>query len=198
MNSTRSRPRRFFWALLATNSIVALHFSCSSQSTQPPSDPQDASADTSFDAADEAMTRHDALAVDSRDVSDIAACIPGEEPRPCPAVLTGCPSFTVCSERFGLLCPCRACLMPLLPGVCSWTVTVENPGLNVVERIVVDGGSQRLQEIVPGPCGDQDPGFVVTRVPGITTVTLCPASCDEHELDPNVTFMLNRGPCPPT
>jgi len=196
MNWARCRTRRFLWSLLATQALVALHFSCSSETAKPPPDTRDAGVDTSFDTDDETTLGLDAVAVDSRD-GDIIACTPGEEPRPCPAVLTGCPSFTVCSERFGLRCPCRSCLLTLPPGECSWTVTVENPGVNIVERTGIDGGSQRLQELGPGPCGDDEPGFVVTRVPGITTVTLCPASCGEHELDPNVTFALNRGSCPP-
>jgi hypothetical protein len=197
VNSARSRPRRFSWAFLATKSIVALHFSWSSETRQPPSATQDASADT-FEADDGATGGLDAIAVDSRD-SDIIACTPGEEPRPCAAVLTGCPSFTVCSERFGLRCPCRSCTWTLEPGVCSWMVTVENPGLNIVERVGIDGGRpQRLQQVEPGPCGDDEFGFFVTRVPGTTTVTLCPASCTEHEDDPTLTFTLDRGPCPPS
>jgi hypothetical protein len=194
MNLPRRRARRFAWALLATQSIVALHLSCSSEKAKPPSDIVDASADTSFDADDPDGASFDAVAVDSRD-GDFIPCTSGEEPQPCAAVLTGCPSFTVCSERFGLRCPCRTCMLTLQPGVCSWTLMVDNPRMNFVDRIGIDGGSQRLQEIAPGPCADE-PGFIVERVPGVTTVTLCPASCREHELDPSVTFTLGRGTCP--
>jgi hypothetical protein len=70
------------------------------------------------------------------------------------------------------------------------------PRVNVVDRIGMDGWPQRLQEIVPGPCADDELGFVVERASGVTTVTLCPASCREHELDPNVTFTFHRGTCP--
>jgi hypothetical protein len=195
MNLPRCRVSRFAWALFATQSFVALHLSCSSEKAKPPSDMVDASADTFVDADEMEDAGFDAVVVDSRD-GDIIPCTPGEEPEPCAAVLTGCPSFTVCSERFGRRCPCRTCMLPLQPGECSWTVTVENPGVNIVERVGIDGRSQRLQEIAPRPCWDDEPGFFVARVPGVTTVTLCPASCAEHEIDPNVTFTLNRGTCP--
>ena len=188
------------WALFATQSIVALHLSCSSEKAKPPSDTVDASADALFDAdADDDAdgAGYDDVAVDSRD-GDFIPCTPGEEPQPCAALLTGCPSFTFCSERFGLRCPCRTCMLTLQPGTCSWTLMVDTQRMNFVERAGIDGGSQRLQEMAPGPCADDEPGFVVERVPGLTTVTLCPASCREHELDPNVTFTLNRGTCPLT
>jgi hypothetical protein len=195
MNSARCRAWRFTWALVATPSIVALHLSCSTEKAKPPSGTVDASADTLFDTDDMDGAGFDDVAVDSSD-GDIIPCTPGEEPRPCSAVLTGCPAFTFCSERFGLRCPCRTCLLALPPGECSWTLPVDNPGLNLVDRIGIDGGTQRLQEVIPGPCGDDEAGFVVERVPGVMTVTLCPASCGEHELDPNVTFTLHRGLCP--
>jgi len=197
MKLSRCRAWRFAWTLLATQSIAALQWSCSSEKAKPPSDIVDASVDTSFDADDADGAGFDAVAVDSRD-GDFIPCTPGEEPQPCAAVLTGCPSFTVCSERFGLICPCRTCMLTLQPGVCSWTLMVDTPRMNYVDRIGIDGKSQRLQEMVPGPCADDEPGFVVERVPGLTTVTLCPASCQEHEIDANVTFTLNRGTCPLT
>jgi hypothetical protein len=197
MNWPRCRAWRFAWTLLATQSIATLHLSCSSEKAKPPSDIVDASADMSFDAdADDTDGEGlDAVAADSRD-GEIIPCTPDEEPRPCVALLTGCPAFTFCSERFGLRCPCRACILTLQPGVCFWTVMADNPRMNYVERIGIDGGSQRLQEIAPGPCADDEPGFVVERVPGLTTITLCPASCREHEVDADLTFTLSRGTCP--
>ena len=73
---------------------------------------------------------------------------------------------------------------------------VDYPRMNFVERIGNDGGPQRLQEIAPELCADDEPGFAVERGSGVTTVTLCPASCRERDLDPNVMFTLSRGTCP--
>jgi hypothetical protein len=195
--ASASSARR--WARLAASFLLAtIHIACSGEATKPPSNVGDSSVDTRSD--DEPITpRLDAPPADSSDGMDgIVACTRGEEPRPCPAVLTGCPSFTFCSARFERICACRSCMWTLDAGVCSWTVTVDNPGVNLVERTMADGGPQRLQQITPGPCADEELGFFVTQVPGTITVTLCPASCREHEDDPSITFTLNRGPCPPT
>jgi len=80
----------------------------------------------------------------------------------------------------------------------SSVVTTENPGINIVERKGADGGPQRLQQITPGPCANDEFGFSATQVDSTITVTLCPASCAEHEDDPTLTFTLDRGPCPPS
>jgi len=195
MSRARSRPSRAHWAGLVTSLTVTIQISCSNDAALPVH-VVDASADTQADVDDEPTPTLDAPFADSSD--GFIPCTPGDEPIACSAILTGCPSLSYCSERFGLMCPCRSCTWTLEPGVCSWTVTVENPGLNIVERVGIDAGRpQRLQQVEPGPCGDDEFGFFVTRVPGTTTVTLCPASCAEHEDDPTLTFTLDRGPCPP-
>jgi hypothetical protein len=195
MSRARFRPSRAYWASLVTSLTVPIQISCASDATSP-AHVIDASTDTEADADDEPTPTHDAALADSSD--GFIPCTPGDEPIACFAILTGCPSLSYCSERFGLMCPCRSCTWTLEPGVCSWTVTVENPGLNIVERVGIDGGRpQRLQQVEPGPCGDDEFGFFVTRVPGTITVTLCPASCAEHEDDLTLTFTLARQPCPP-
>ena len=196
MSCARSRPSRAHGARLVTSLTIAIQLSCSSDAA-PPGDIVDASADTKADVNDEPTPTLDAPVADSRD-SGFIPCTSGDEPIACPAPYTGCASLSYCSERFGLLCTCRSCTLALESGVCSWVVMTENPGINIVERSGVDGGPQRLQQITPGPCSDHELGFVVTRVPGTTTVTLCPASCAEHDGDSTLTFTLDRGPCPPT
>ena len=182
------------WALIATNLLVAAHISCSGPTVEPPSDAPDARLDAMTDA-DASQPRAEA-AVDSRDTGPIP-CTPGDEPIVCPAIITGCPSLSYCSERFGLTCPCRSCTFALEPDVCFWTVITDYPDASWVDRITGDGGSQRVPRVTDRPCGDHEYGFFVTSVPGTTTVTLCPASCTEHHDDPTIVFRLDRGPCPP-
>jgi hypothetical protein len=174
---------------LATIAVVALHAACSGETVKPPS-PLDASADETSDT-----DRGIPPIVGVAD-SGIIPCSLGDEPIVCPAALTGCPSLSVCSERFGLRCPCRNCTFALEPDACFWTVIADYPDATWIDRIASDGGLQRLPRVAGPPCGDDEFGFFVTWVPGTTTVTLCPASCAEHQDDPTITFKLGRGPCP--
>jgi hypothetical protein len=196
MTCARSRPSRAHWARLVASLTVAIQLACSTDAG-PPGDAVDASAETRADITDEPTPTLDSAVADSRD-SAFIPCTPGDEPIACPAISTGCPSLSYCSERFGLMCPCRSCTWVLEAGVCFWVVTTDNPGINIVERRATEGGSQRLQQITSGSCRDDEFGFFVTRVPGMTTVTLCPASCAQHEDDPTLMFTLDRGPCPAT
>jgi hypothetical protein len=157
-------------------------------------------ADAAADASEEQIVPpYDARHFDApSDPADDGKCTTGEEPRPCAAIFTGCPSMSECSERFGRMCPCRSCKVALEAGLCAWEVMADYPDATWVDRVQPDGGSRRLDRVEPGPCRADQSGFVVTWVPGMTTVTLCPATCREHEADRTIGFALDRGPCPPS
>jgi hypothetical protein len=176
---------------------------CGSETSRPPradasTDAADVYADDVIDAA--ALSDADAPLADSNAPrSDVTSCTPDDEPKPCFAIGTGCPTMTVCWAPTGTLhCPCRHCIFDLEARACSWTVYSDYPYAGFVNRIGLDGGSTRVPFIEPGPCLDDDFGYFVSAVPGTLTVTLCPASCREHQDDPTIRFELERGPCPPT
>jgi hypothetical protein len=183
------------WTLLATSLLVTAHPSCSAETTPSTSAAGDAGANATTDVEEPPPFAE--ASVDARD-SGFIPCTPGEEPVPCTAILSGCPSLSVCSERFGRLCPCQHCTFQLEPNVCFWKIMTDYADASWIDRIAADGGSQRLTRVRDRPCGDDEHGFFITWVPGTTTVTLCPGSCAEHEGDPSITFKLDRGPCPPS
>jgi hypothetical protein len=154
---------------------------------------------TTIDASADAP--RDATSIPPPDVGPadigLGPCSPGDQPIACAAVLTGCPTTSVCSASGSWFCPCRACKFTLEANACAWTVDADYRRGCIVERISEDGGVQRLQEITSGACQSDESGFTVSWASGISTIALCPASCREHQDLPGLTFTVDRGPCPP-
>jgi hypothetical protein len=204
MKTSSVRPSKFGLAIATL--LGTLHGSCSGEVARSTEGTGGTGSDASTDAMhsepdspgprpeDEAPVQRDA---DLRSDVAIEACTPGDEPKRCNAVITGCPTVGVCDRTFGFFCPCAPCQFPLEPSACSWTLEGERVqvGRSFVTA-VTDGQTRSLTQWGDIDVCQESGGFFITGAPGKVIVTLCPASCLEHQGNPALAFSLGRGGCP--
>jgi hypothetical protein len=148
-----------------------------------------------------------------------APCTPGEVCACHGAWQTGCPSYRKChGENGGAyagywgICNCATCTLQLDPSACSWTLAstddagVRLPnGTNTTVTKTDAGGNVTTLALVgsESACTGNDGYYAVavyndpvtsTMIASLT-LTLCPASCAEHQQTSSETFELYRGDC---
>jgi hypothetical protein len=136
-------------------------------------------------------------------------CEAGAQGGACIARETGCPSTEVCvfGERFA--CQCKPCEFELPAADCAWTLEGDfltwssGSGLDFVHAVTPDGTRNALPEVAgEAACGGsagwyvEASGAVDDHAYTKLVFRLCPASCDEHQVDPSVRYELGRSGCP--
>jgi hypothetical protein len=136
-------------------------------------------------------------------------CEAGAQGGACIAWETGCPSTEVCvfGERFA--CECKHCEFELPLADCAWTLEGERliwrsgSGLDFVLAVTPDGTRNALPEVAGEAACGESAGWYVEASGAVDdhaytklVFRLCPASCDEHQVDPSVRYELGRRGCP--